>query len=201
MATSGSMETRDRERGRSGVRFFPRLTPGLCAAVVAGSFALSLRAEPAGKRFDPCSLLTASEIGEVQGARVKSARASELERDRFDASRCFYTLEPFSKSINLEVTRRRAGNAEGPGRDWQVFTRGFGKEREGGKRESAGESSPARAVRGLGDEAYWVGPAVVGGLYVLKGDTYFRLSVGGPDSETVKIERLKKLALKVLRRL
>jgi hypothetical protein len=40
-----------------------------------------------------------------------------------------------------------------------------------------------------------------GGLYVLKGDAYFRLSVGGADPEPVKIEKLKKLARQVLRRL
>ena len=53
----------------------------------------------------------------------------------------------------------------------------------------------------MGDEAFWTGSSLGGGLFVLKGDAYFRLSVGGPDSEPVKIEKLKKLARKALRRL
>ncbi|HVG37344.1 MAG TPA: hypothetical protein VNA10_06390, partial [Thermoplasmata archaeon] len=77
--------------------------------------------------------------------------------------------------------------------------------RKGGKREEEEEkekeSSPPRKVSGVGDEAYWVGPAIVGGLYVRKGDSYFRLSVGGPDREAVKIEKLKKLGRKAVGRL
>ena len=46
-----------------------------------------------------------------------------------------------------------------------------------------------------------MGPAIVGGLYVRKGDSFFRLSVGGPDRDAVKIEKLKKLGRKAVQRL
>ena len=77
-----------------------------------------------------------------------------------------------------------------------------GGEREGqGEKEEEGEEdSPPRKIAGVGDEAYWVGPAIVGALWVRKGDSYFRLSVGGPDREEVKIEKLTKLARKVVQR-
>ena len=78
------------------------------------------------------------------------------------------------------------------------------REREGQREkeeEREKETSAPRKIAGVGDEAYWVGPAIVGGLYVRKGDSYFRLSVGGPDREAVKIEKLKKLGRQAVGRL
>jgi hypothetical protein len=73
-------------------------------------------------------------------------------------------------------------------------------EREDRERAREAAARPRR-VSGVGDEAYWDGSTLGGGLFVLKGDAYFRLSVGGPDNETVKIEKLKKLARRILARL
>ena len=169
----------------------------------------------AAERFDPCSLLTRREIQEIQKDRIVSTKASEPERDRFAVSQCFYTLATFSKSISLEVTRRRAGEAESPREHWkQMFGRALekGKEKEveaekgergeeaEREREREGGSRPL-SVSGIGEEAFWDGSALGGGLFVRKGDAYLRLSIGGPDPVPVKIERLKKLARYALRRL
>ncbi len=183
---------------------------GLVAAFVllAGAAA---SAAPAPARFDPCSLLTAREIQEVQGDRVVSTKASEPERDRFAVSQCFYTLATFSNSISLEVTRRRAGAPDDPRAHWkQTFARAVGKAREKREEPEAEErgaptkekqAAGPRPVPGVGEEAFWDGSSLGGGLFVLKGNAYLRLSVGGPDSEPVKIEKLKKLARKALPRL
>ena len=40
-----------------------------------------------------------------------------------------------------------------------------------------------------------------GALYVLKGDVFFRVSVGGPEKEEAMIDRCKALADKALARL
>ncbi len=170
----------------------------------------------ASETFDPCSLLTAREIEEVQGIKVASTKASQPQRGHFAVSQCFYTLTTFSRSISLEVTRRAPGEAEAPRTHWkQMFARALDERREekeereveeesrenaGGGKEKETEAKP-RPVAGVGDEAFWTGSSLGGGLFVLKGDAYFRLSVGGPDSEAVKIEKLKKLARKALRRL
>jgi hypothetical protein len=166
----------------------------------------------AAEKFDACSLLTRPEIETVQGDRLAFTKSSEPQRDRFAVSQCFYTMATFSKSISLEVTRRRPGEAEGPGAHWkQMFTRALekGKEREdaaeqdekaGREREREAAARPRR-VSGVGDEAFWDGSSLGGGLFVLKGDSYFRLSVGGPENEIVKIEKLKKLARRALARL
>ena len=184
---------------------------GLCLS----AFVLFSAAEcsvAVAEKFDACSLLTPREIEMVQGDRVASTKASEPERNRFAVAQCFYTLTTFSKSISLEITRHRAGEAESPRAHWkQMFARALEKANEkekekesekkttGEKRKEA--AARPRSVSGVGDEAYWDGSNLGGGLFVLKGDTYFRLSVGGPEPEAVKIEKLKKLARIALRRL
>jgi hypothetical protein len=192
----------------------------LSIVLLAGSISLAASTgEAAEKDFDPCSLLTKSEIESVQGELVTATKASRPERGRFAVSQCFYSLPTFSKSISLEVTRPRADEREKPEDQWKAMFRGApaknsereeerearAREPKGGNREEEEESekksSPPRKIGGVGDEAYWVGPAIVGGLYVRKGDSYFRVSVGGPEREVVKIEKLKKLGRKAVRRL
>jgi hypothetical protein len=164
------------------------------------------------EKFDACSLLTRREIETVQGDRVASTKASEPERNRFAVSQCFYTLTTFSKSISLEITRHRTGEAESPRAHWkQMFSRALEKANEKEKEKESEEKTTGekrkeaaarpRLVSGVGDEAYWDGSTLGGGLFVLKGDAYFRLSVGGPEPEAVKIEKLKKLSRKALPRL
>ena len=175
----------------------------LCAASAAAA---------ASGTFDACSLLTHKEIEEVQGDRVASEKGSEPQREPFAVSQCFYSLATFSKSISLEVTRRGPGKTVSPRAHWkQMFFRAMekGKEKEeearSGEREDRERAREAaarpRRVSGVGDEAYWDGSTLGGGLFVLKRDAYFRLSVGGPDNEAVKIEKLKKLARRILTRL
>jgi len=180
----------------------------LSTVLLLGSVSLAAPAPaPATKDFDPCSLLTASDIRSVQGERVSATKASRPERGRFAVSQCFYSLPTFSKSISLEVTRPEANEKEKPSDQWKAMFRAASatKGTRGGRGEEEGEkekeSSPPRKVPGVGDEAYWVGPSIVGGLYVRKGDSFFRLSIGGPDREEVRIEKLKKLGRKAAQRL
>jgi hypothetical protein len=168
-------------------------------------------AAAAAQKFDACSLLTRREIQAVQRDRVTATKASEPQRNQFAVSQCFYTLATFSKSISLEVTRRRPGETEGPRSHWkQMFTRAMRKGEEKEETEESGreagrerdrESASPRRISGVGDEAFWDGSSIGGGLYVLRDETYMRLSVGGPDPAEVKIEKLKKLARSALRRL
>ena len=181
---------------------------GFSIVLLAASISLVSAGESA-QNPDPCAVLTKSEIESVQGERVAATKASRPERGRFAVSQCFYSLPTFSKSISLEVTRPRANEKEKPEDQWKAMFRGApakkGERERKGQREEEEErekeTSAPRKVVGVGDEAYWVGPAIVGGLYVRKGDSYFRLSVGGPDREAVKIEKLKKLGRKAVRRL
>jgi len=56
-------------------------------------------------------------------------------------------------------------------------------------------------IDGIGDEAYWTAGRIGGALYILKDDTFIRISVGGPDKEETKIDKSKALAEKALLRL
>ena len=53
----------------------------------------------------------------------------------------------------------------------------------------------------FGDEAFWTGNPLVGALYVLKDDSYLRISIGGAEEASVKIQKTKALAQKALKRL
>ncbi len=57
-----------------------------------------------------------------------------------------------------------------------------------------------RPIDGLGEEAYWVGNPISGALYVLKGNSFLRISVGGVREESARIEKSKALARAVVKR-
>jgi hypothetical protein len=56
-------------------------------------------------------------------------------------------------------------------------------------------------ISALGEEAYWVGSPISGALYVLQGELFLRISVGGVAKEPIRIAKSKSLATAVLRRL
>jgi hypothetical protein len=163
---------------------------------------------PAQEQFDPCSLLTKAEIAEVQGDPVVDTTSSAPARQRFAVSQCFYTAKTFAKSVSLEVTRRSPKETP-PRRPRDEWSRLFHPSAAGQEKPAkvAPESKkkrdmqPPQPVKGIGDEAFWVGDQFVGTLYVLKDDAYFRISVGGWSEGSQRLEKSKALAQKVVRRL
>ena len=138
------------------------------------------------------------------------------------SSQCFYLAAEFSKSVSLSVTTVPSGNSnKAAARDFwkQTFARNQEREkereteREGDKekKESLREQqrgkgeeeggAPLRKIEGIGEEAYWSGTRVGGALYVLKGNAFIRISLGGADTDEVRIEKSKKLAAKAIERL
>jgi hypothetical protein len=91
----------------------------------------------------------------------------------------------------------KAEGGRNPSESWQDI---FHREATRKKEEGEGEKEPLK-VEGVGDEAYWTGTRVGGALYVLKGNSYIRISVGGAGDQAAKIEKSKKLAESVLKRL
>ena len=197
----------------------------LCCAVVAlpgcnrqsSSSSHAGAGEPAAK-IDACSLLTKQEIEAIQGSPIKETKSSSNEGNGFVHSQCFYTASEFSKSVSLTVTRTDpTASVKGDVKSFWKET--FGryeesqKEREGDeeKRESLKEqarekgeeegANPPRKVDGLGDAAYWSSNRVGGVLYVLKGNAYIRVSLGGLFDEKTRMEKTEQLARNVLARL
>jgi hypothetical protein len=64
------------------------------------------------------------------------------------------------------------------------------------------EQGPApKKITGLGDEAFWVSNRFGGILYILKGDAFISIGIGGTDEEEKKLEKSKVLGQKALERL
>ncbi|SRR6266436_847535 len=138
-----------------------------------------------------CALLSFAEIAAVQGEEPVRTKPSTSDAPGLALERCFFELPTFPKSISLEVTR-------GP-RVRELWKDSF---HERGKREEEEkEKPPPERVRGLGEEAFWVGDPRLGGLYVLRKDAMLRLAVGGPEAVAGKLRKLKPLARKALSRL
>lgn len=190
-------------------------------ATAAGTPAANSPASlPAKGEVDACKLLTAEEIKSVQGDTLQNVTASPMSRGAFITSQCFYATGNFVNSVSLTVTQQASGaGAEDLKEFWEerfASAEGRGKgerererERERDRAKSAGrgeaeeeeEGAPPEKVKGIGDEAFSVGNAKIGALYVLKGDKFLRISVGGSRSQPERISKMKALAQYVLKRL
>jgi hypothetical protein len=171
-------------------------------------------------KIDACALLTSPEIRSVQGEPLKETKASGSAEKGFLVSQCFFTLPTFNNSISLVVTQKGEGaGGRDPKEFWEeTFEKSEGdgekerdkksakerekeKERGKGREEEEEEVAPAQKITGVGDEAFWTGSRVGGALYVLKGSTYLRISVGGAGDQQSKINKSKALARLALKRL
>jgi hypothetical protein len=143
-----------------------------------------------------CTLLTKEEIAAVQGEPFKDTKPSEKTSTGLIVSQCYFELPNTVNSVVLTVTRK-AGGGRDPSQSWQEI---FHRERRGPEKEEGEKNEPTK-VEGLGDEAYWNATRVGGALFVLKGNTYLRISVGGAGNQAEKLEKSKTLAASVLKRL
>jgi hypothetical protein len=197
----------------------PGATPSAAVPGAAASTSPTTPTNATGQR-DACELLTADEIKAVQGEASKETKSSQREDGSFAIAQCFYTTPTFTKSVSLELTQAQTGGKESPREFWEEhFTRAAkeGAEREHGRdkdkdkdkakdkaqprSEEEEEGAPPERIRGLGDEAYWVNSRVSGALYVLKGNRFIRISLGGADTDANRQQKAKTLAQKALARL
>jgi len=179
---------------------------------------------PAARKVnvDVCSLLTSAEIQAVQGEPLKGTKASEGPSGNFVTTLCYYELPTPSNSVSLSLTQVDPEKAQGQSLKefWETtFARSERKgeakrekdrdkeknktssQSEGRETEEEEAAAPALPVSGVGDEAFWSGTRVGGALYVLKGNRFIRISVGGKSDNETKLKKSKTLALKALRRL
>jgi hypothetical protein len=165
-----------------------------------------------GKK-DACTLLTSAEIEAVQGEPVKETKASVQLNGEMLVSECLFHTTNFPKSVSvaLAVPSSAKPSALAPRKFWQKQfhalyveedkMRAAGKKAQKPEPEAEEEVREPRRVAGLGEEAYWVGTPITGALYVLQGDNFVRISVGGIGEESVRIEKSKVLARAVVKRL
>jgi hypothetical protein len=158
---------------------------------------------------DVCRLITSEEIGAIQGSPIKEPKGSTRSENGFRVSQCFYTATEFSKSVNLAVIQKDPDNSakQSPKDFWkEKFGRFSGDEeaRNNNKQESEREEEkliPPKQIDDIGDEAYWVSNRFGGVLYVLKGNAFISIGLGGTDDEDTKLKKSKVLAQKALQRL
>ena len=195
--------------------------PGASASPAAAGQPAGSAAQPGGAGADACALLTSEDVRAVQGEPVKESKASRRSDGALAVSQCFFTTATFNKSVSLEVTRGGAGQSarkfwdarfekarEEGGKGEKERERE--RERERKEREKKGEKKGGEEeeegglptpVKGVGDEAYWASSHVNGILYVLKGDAFIRVSIGGADDSATRLKKSKALAQRALARL
>jgi hypothetical protein len=160
-------------------------------------------------KVDACALLTSKEIESVQGEAIKETKLTGQSTGGFSVSQCFFTLPNFTNSISLMVAQKGEGSGgKDPKEFWRdtfhedkVREKNKGQDRKKGEEEDEEGGIPPKEIPGIGDEAYWTSSRVGGVLYVLKGDAYIRVSIGGAADQPTKIKRSKVLAQKALARL
>ncbi len=153
---------------------------------------------------DACSLISKQEIESVQNAPVKEAKSSEHLDGTFRVSQCLYTAAEFSKSVTLALVRSdpKEGSKRSPKDFWKEKFDPYQNEEPKTKTGEEKEQGPApKKIEGLGDDAYWVANRFGGILYVLKGDAFISIGIGGTDDQETKLKKSKALAEKALQRL
>ncbi|HET9836886.1 MAG TPA: hypothetical protein VFR84_01545 [Candidatus Angelobacter sp.] len=158
------------------------------------------------EKFDVCKLLTSDEIRSVQGDGVEESKPSVQSSGGLKMSQCLFRTNAPVHSVSIAVA---APGTERPRDFWRKQFHSSAEKEERGRNAKGNKALPEqeetesrpRAIQGVGDEAYWVGGPVTGALYVLRGDTFIRLSVGGVREEAARIEKSVALAKLVLKKL
>jgi hypothetical protein len=157
-----------------------------------------------------CTLLSSSVIKSVQGEPLKQSKGSQAQNESMIISQCFYSLPTFSNSISLTLNLPLSGNASrtGPRYLWKKWFHADTSDNQEPdfdspqpKEEGAEEkSAPPIPVSCLGEEAFWV-RRFVGTLYVLRGDTVLRISIGGKQDDAARLRKAQLLAKSALENL
>ena len=178
------------------------------AATAEGAGRRTTRSKQEAEKIDVCKLLTSAEIEGVQGERVEEAKPSAQPSGGLLMSQCLFRTPTPAKSVSLALAEP---SAQKPRDYWR---KQFHSAAEKEDKDDAGkaskkpsreheeeEGSKPRAIHDVGDEAYWVGGPITGALYVLRNNTFIRVSVGGVREEPARIEKSVALARAALKRL
>jgi hypothetical protein len=167
----------------------------LLAALLAQAPAVA--APHATTQPDACALVADADVRAVLGVAVTERRPAAEQARGLLLSQCYLgSGTPRSVSVAVAGSTRSGGTIVTPRAFWRAQF--HGGEKETGERE---HETKARPIAGVGDEAFWSGTRIAGALYVLRRNTFIRVSVGGIRDEQERIEVSRRLALKALARL
>ena len=165
-----------------------------------------------GKK-DGCILLTSAEVEAVQGEPVSETKTSGHPNGEILMTECLFPTTTSTKSVSVVLATPSSAkpSALTPRKFWRKQFHAYdskeddmpvaGKSAQKTELEGEEEARKPRRIEGLGEEAFWVGTSITGALYVLQGDNFVRISVGGVHEESVRIEKSKVLARAVVKRL
>jgi len=167
---------------------------------------------PVKSEIDACNLLSSEDLRSIQGEAYREAQRSDREDDGLVISQCYYQMPTMANSVVLSVTTpKRGGGSRIPGVFWEeTFHKDGEKERDRDRKkekapergETEEEGPPPERIKGLGQEAFWSASRVGGALYVKRNDhILFRISVGGADNASTKLNKSKRLAQLILKKL
>lgn len=180
------------------------LVGSLLAALAPAAMATP-RAVPPGP--SACDLFEPGATAALFGAPVQG-RAGHRAGDGLEISTCFLRVQGSSRTAYVELRGSRTDTPAS--RHWaELFHASAAREdeslRKGNRFRGDAPAEPAQEpavealpVERLGDEAFFVGTAVYGALYVLQGDRYLRLSVGGAGALEDKLDLARSLAVQAL---
>lgn len=152
------------------------------------------------KADDACALLTSAEIEMVQGEPISAIQLHTLPGNGMSISQCIFRTHTPSKSVSVLLAHpdpSQSGTL--PRKLWeQQFHSAQPREKlkkgEIDQPFESEEASKSRPVKGIGQEAYWVGDSRVGAIYVLQSNSFFRISIGGIADEAARAEKSNQLA-------
>jgi hypothetical protein len=155
-------------------------------------------------------MLTKADIQKIQGDTVQETKPSTPPAGRLIMSQCLFRTANPSKSVSVAIAlpgstsprafwHKQFPSTKPSAEDAAEKKRAAGSKEE--KKEEEEESTRPRTIQGIGEQAYWVGSPMTGALYVLKGDTFLRISVGGVRGESARIGKSVALARLALKRL
>jgi hypothetical protein len=152
---------------------------------------------------DACSLLSSAEIQAVLGSTSTDPTPNTQSSGGLLLYQCVFgaaSRQAVSVAVAGPATAR--GVRLTPREFWrrQFHPSAQDQHQERAERDREAAQRP-RAIAGIGDEAFWAGNRLAGALYVLRRDTFVRISVGGITNEEERIEKSKALARAAIRRL
>jgi len=159
---------------------------------------------------DACAMLTRADVQKIQGDAVQETKPSTPPAGGLIMSQCLFRTANPSKSVSVAIAlpgstsprafwHKQFPSTKPSAEDAAEKKRAAGSKED--KKEEEEESTRPRTIQGIGEQAYWVGSPMTGALYVLKGDTFLRISVGGVREESARIEKSVALARLVLKHL
>jgi hypothetical protein len=158
-----------------------------------------------------CALLTGAEIRAVQGETVEGTKPSEQANGGMPLAECLFRTTTPAKSVSVAMAvpgkqsprdfwRKQFHASAATAKPAHAETHPEKDQKKEGTEEDEGSTRP-RAIPRVGDEAFWVGGPISGALYVLRGNKFIRISVGGVRDESERIKKSVALAQSAVKRM